>query len=133
MAATIASLHLIGVVMIALWSRSRRLTWLGALGVLYVAVAIGNSRYVALDVISTLIGLGMGLALIGNRAVPPRASDPKPAPMPEPLARPAVSSPVKVKMGRAQKFELHPRPERTGWGWVVIAVVLLAVVGFVFG
>lgn len=135
MAATIASLHLIAVVMIALWSRSRRLTWLGALGVLFVAVAVGNSRYVVLDVISTLIGLGMGLALIGKRAVLPRARDPEPAPAPPPesLERPAASRPVAVKMGLAQNFELHPRPERTGWGWVVIVVVLLVVVGVVFG
>lgn len=64
MALTIASLHLIFVVVIALYTKSRFWTWGAGVAAVVVALSLGTTSYGLLDAISAFIGLGMGLSLI---------------------------------------------------------------------
>jgi hypothetical protein len=61
---TIASLHLFTVVGVAHFTKSRKLTWIAAGVTMYLAIAVGVNGYGAVDAISTLLGLGIGLSLI---------------------------------------------------------------------
>jgi hypothetical protein len=132
MATTIAALHLIAVLAVALFTKSRLLSWLAAFGVLYLAFAFGRSDYALMDAISTLIGLGMGLALIGKKAAPSQKTPPDLAPATVSAKRPLSPVSARMDIGPAKEFELHPKPQRrTGW-WIglVLMIILTAVWGF---
>lgn len=138
MATTIASLHLLAVLGIALLTKSRLLTWLSALAVLYVAFAVGSSNYALVDAISTFIGLGMGLSLIGKEHGPKR----RPARLhgtesvsptgnqsisvAERQRAPSADS-LPIAISPARDFELHPKPQRGFGRWFALGLILCAV------
>lgn len=133
MATTIASLHLIAVLAVALLTKSRLLTWLAALGVLYLAFAVGSSGYAYMDAISTLIGLGMGLALIGKKAVRPQRAPAAPAPAPVLAKRTSLPVSAPMGYGPAKEFELHAKPRRSAGWWIALALILLISVWGFYG
>lgn len=119
---TIASLHLIAVVAVALWSRSRFMTWIAAAIILFVAFAKGSSSYGFVDAISTLIGLGMGLSMVPKPAtiVPPQKRNEGMVP----AAVASITPPSKTALAR--DFELTPSPRRYPIGrWILLAVVAI--------
>lgn len=119
---TIASLHLIAVVVVALWTRSRFMTWIAAAIVLVVAFAKGSSSYGVVDAISTLIGLGMGLSMVPKpaRTVPAQRRN-------DDIVSAAVASTTpSSKTALARDFELTPSPRRYPIGrWILLAVVAI--------
>lgn len=137
MAETLAALHLIAVLAVALWTRSRFLTWVGALAVGAFGVGVGGSPYDILDVIATLVGLVVGLAFIRRKATPqkPSASVPgtSPTAVPNPVRRVSAPDPHSEMMGPAKMFELHSHPERGNWWWVGLFVALLIAGGLFYG
>lgn len=138
MAMTIASLHLIAVIAIALLTNSKLLTFLAALGILYLAVTVGGPSYAIADAVSTLLGLGIGLNMIGKpvdvrnaaraaESVKTSAPAPAPAPARPPLpARTSISRFYTAPIGPAKEFELHPKPRRRIGRWITLASVILA-------
>lgn len=115
-ATTIASLHLLAVLAVALLTKSRSLTWIAAGVVLYVAVAVGSSGYAVMDAVSTLLGLAIGLSLIGDRTETPRSS-------PNPAERVAPRTPPDLNLAPAKMFELHPPPKSYTGRWAVTVLI----------
>jgi hypothetical protein len=121
MVTTIASLHLLAVLAVAILTMSKALTWIAAGLTLWVAFAIGGSAYGLIDALSAMIGLGIGLSMIGGR-------DRKALAMHRPDAAQQVvmRAPPDRDSGKAKVFELHQRKKSYSGRWS-IAIVFVAV------
>lgn len=121
---TIASLHLFAVVGVALWTKSKFLTWIAGAVVLVIAFAKGSGGYDVVDAISTLIGLGIGLSMVPKHAE--KAPTQRPNADIASVPTPSVLSMPSPKTALAREFELRPSRRRYPIGrWVLFALAAI--------
>lgn len=131
MATTIASLHLLFVLGIAYWTKSRFLTWIAGFVALVAAFAIGSKGYGLLDAVSALIGLAIGLSMIPHRTEKDTSTGARVAQTDQAATVSTAQSSPKLPHGYApaQMVELTPQPRRRPLGRWLVGAAVLAFIG----